>query len=432
MHLKLLVKIIFSIFISSLALARGAGGGGDAEELVNQNNGVRAQLITKTLWEVSNQPYEEEFCEAIAEALKKLKLNEDQRILAKSVEVCTDKDKLKAVPQIIADDGTELTARNYPETSTIEISRSRLATLKYDFPPEVYRTLLQAIGVHEILSLLSIESSGDYHVSSALLPKELLEGFRKLNNLEKAIGSSALRKQMSREISDLYIGLTFHHLRDQLVNFSPAFDAEVTATTTENYKPDLKQLGGRYLVPWNQNMLKPILERLDIKIREQKMELTISASPSWSLAIQLHQLLLAVLKEPSLQGYNVKISEVGIISLGSRAALDKNKKTLTVNFKTNIHDKFAELKDMYRFEIIRDYDYNPPPPHISEVLQHWPEIVIKPDDSKFEVIRIGGHFSFNKKKPAYQDTEKYSAPESVVETKLKLGLVTYQELISLQ
>lgn len=432
MALKLQEKLILLLFVPSLALGRGAGGGGDGEEIVNLNNGVRERLVLKSYWQMATRPYETEFCEAISSGLKKINPSKDE--LAKAQLVCQDSNRVVAVNQIMSDEGLPLTAKNYPQEQRIEISKDRIESLRANLSPEVFRVLLEAIGVHEIESLVGVESSTNYVVSSKLLPPELLAGFREQNNLEKAIGPLALRAQMSRKISDLYIGLTFNNMRDQLTNFSPAFDAEVEETIGVNYKLDFRSLraerGSRYLVPWNQQLLKPVLERLREKIQEHNVELIIGSKPSWSLAIQLHQVLLSLLKTTRLQGYKIEVSSAGLLSWDSSIALDKAKKTISIYFKSKLDDHFTSLKDMYRFEIIREYTYSRPEPHTTQVLQSWPEINVGQMSSKYTVAKMGGHFVFNENQPAYQEAAMISSSGSIVGgMKKDLGLVTYTKLL---
>ncbi|MDZ4661372.1 MAG: hypothetical protein SGJ18_07095 [Pseudomonadota bacterium] len=432
--MKLLIKITFIFLMPTLVLARGAGGGGDSDEAIILRQDVRERLILPSVHHLnsSDKAYQVEFCEAAKSGLKKLQV--DDEVMAKANEVCSSNNLMFVKHTLRSNDGFALTAMNWPESSKIAINGYRMEQLRRYFSPKSYQTILQMIGAHEILSLMGLETSENYGESSKLLTIEGLTGIRSQNALEQAIGQKALRFQTERKTSDLYIGLSFHQIREQLMSFSPAFDREIENTLDNNYKRDFRSRradrGNTYLVPWNDHLLNPVITRLLEFIRSLSVTVQVEVKPSWALAIQLHQVLLGLLDLPKLEGYTVKISSGHLFSFASDIDIDHSQKLIEVTMMEGLNKEFSTLHEQFRFEIIRpEAEFLQRPKGVVEVIQNWPEINIGRIKSKYVVTIQSGHFIFNSDQPAYLDTAMLSSSTNTVSSRKSLGLVTRTKFV---
>ncbi|OQW49858.1 MAG: hypothetical protein A4S09_11460 [Proteobacteria bacterium SG_bin7] len=424
---------------------RGAGGGGDGLiALLNEGLIYNDYKKQRSIYHRSSLKfYEDEFCKAMKKGLQS-GISFPAEASTRANEICASPGS-KIVAQhgyLVSPENTRLMAKNYPELSKIELSTYRIEELRSELPPDLFQLAMEIVGVHEVLSLLKIESSNDYHLSHKIMylsnvdfSIETLEkyGFRSMNSLELALGAKALNYDFSKRYNEFYGGLRMYVLRDFLATFSPVFDEEITATIGDDYLLDFQkrkvQRGSRYMVPWNDAMLEPIKERLEKNINRRN-RLEVYTKPSWALAMQLHQILLAIQKLENLSDYKIVVSRSYIPLIENKLKINRGEKIIEIKIQDNLSKKLHKLQKNIKFEFIRDYYFEPPPRHITKLIQDWLEIDIGQMDATFAILPMAAGFEIDSRKPDYLDTKKESSSIMGKEQERhSLGLVTYSEIL---
>lgn len=453
MLMKILKNLTFLVLVLTVCLARGrdadrgAGGGGDGLILLLKGgliyNNYKKQ---RSIYHRSSMKfYEDEFCRAIKKGLQS-GISFPPQASAKGDEVCAEPGiKIEAQNgYLVSPENTRLMAKNYPELSRIELSTYRIEELRSELPPDLFQLIMEIIGVHEILSLLEIEGSNDYHLSQKIISLSngdfslaALEkyGFRKMNSLEEALGAKVLNYDSTKRYNEFYGGLRMYAMRDFVATFSPVFDEEIAATIGDDYQIDFQkrksQRGSRYMVPWNDEMLEPIFERLVKNINRLSYNLEINVKPSWALAVQLHQVLLAILNLENLKDYKIVISRNYVPFIGNNLRVDKDEKIIEIKMQDNLIKKFHKQRKNIKFEFITDYDYVKPPKNIATLIQDWVEIDIGQMDSTFAILPMGAGIDVDNTKPDYVDAKR-ETPGVALDANLErssLGLVTHAQIL---
>ncbi|MEK6772589.1 MAG: hypothetical protein AABY64_01500 [Bdellovibrionota bacterium] len=429
------VQLLTIFLIASCFNLSNAGekrGGGSMKEMLIQQGVAPSFFELFTVKVKSEQEYKDQFCDAGKLGIKFFeKGNFDKSlnlplIATKLAEVCRKKAGIILRKDLVDENRHILTAMNWPESSVIAINPDAWDDIEDTFIPEIQKLLYQVIAVHEVLSLLGYEQSHKYQWSSLLLKDSThFSDLPSLNQIEKAIGMQAYlfemdnsqqEKTLDSQKSGLFAGMITNHLRHQLMSFSPLFDAEIKANIGINYKIEFntqkRDRGEQYVLGHNNYLLKPIISRIrqmyeslgiKLKFESEKIE-------SWSVAVQLHQLLL-VLIDPSsiakeLAGYEVIITDKSRFSFSQTMEVDSENKKIKLKISSGIDRLADSLTDYYSYIIPemqnRRYLSDDSPPRIT-FTQNWPELSFT-QEGKILITVNSQTFDFFPYNPTYLDT----------------------------
>jgi hypothetical protein len=422
-------------------LSRGAGGGGDSVEVIQQA-GLMPPLFfnfQKDDRTRNKTEYQTEFCQSAREGLERLSdiLKNQDCLASKLSTLCSSAELFEIDPSL------PITAMNWPKTNHVALNAGRWDMLSKIFKPDTRSAIYRAIGAHEILSLCQLETTHAYDLSSTILTNTLFSNLRTQNDLEKAVGISVLnsefknaesmldlRENISKLINQnrttgLFGGLVFNHLRDQLASFSPVFDDKISSTLDVNYKLEYREKvfarGNEYVIGRNNDLLNPIVHQLIEYLSSLglKIDANKDTKPSWALAVQLHQLIVAIIDPPfeikyitsirgnywktgmlkQLNGYSVIIAEKNWASFfKSSFKIDPNNKSISVLFDSQLDDSIEDLPDNYTYYLTGHQEDS------VYFIQNFPVFYLGQNSGRYRLMQTSGNFVYFPKNPAYVES----------------------------
>ncbi len=447
-----LVLCLFGCGIST-ALAerdRGAGGGGDPLLAIIKAGKSRARLREEGSHGFQLGDLKNLFCEQSPSGLKKIKsleINQRESAALKIRELCANKERIEIV-QNLKLAGESVSAVNWPKVSRLAFDNQRIASILKTFDSETQQLLMEVLFSHEVLSLVELESTGIYTHSIEIFGDSQLPN---QPTLEKVIGDAALFFEMNQSIADIdqyqkekeYPGVLVannpNFIREQLLNFSPLFDEEIKSTIASNFSFQFgersSRRGSSYIVPVNDHLLEPVLQRLKIALEKRKINVDFSElKSSWALAIQLHQLLLAVdeidanTQREKLRNLNFKI-KTRTLSFNipfNRDKISRDDRTVEITFNESLNSQLESLKSLFTFYVLGKAEFEPEESIL--FIQNWPALNIGLSGD-YTLFMESGTFDYRSYMPSYRESRMRSSSGSPYSLfKKDLGLMTKEPI----
>ena len=430
---------------------RGAGGGGDPLLAIIQAGKGRANLRSESDSKLSASDFKNTFCEKAAIGLNEIQtLSDEQSRLAhiKLKEVCVDKgEKIRIAENLMLANGDVVSAMNWPKYSIVALDVKRIIAILNTFNEETRDLLLEVLFAHEILSLIELESTGNYRFSLSLLTdikvgEKKIGGLQDQYDLERVVGIQALLFEMNRsaininqyqegqKYSGIFLANDFNFIREQLLSFSPLFDDVIRPTLSANYllrfNDRVRNRGKIYFAPINDYLLQPVLQQFKNAFAKQNIVVDFSKSKSsWALAFQLHQLYLAIgenqssLRKERFEKMKFVIMprrfSLGIIPFnGGKIQQDDN--IVEITFNESLTSGLENLKKSFSFVIEKKFE------GAMVYRQWWQELHLEGD--KYRVHARDARFGYQMQNQSYHESYEYDPNENRVGFKSDVGLMT--------